>query len=103
MLPAWQDRLSAAKGVYLLTFPDGHLYVGSASGDNGGFLQRWSDYVRNGNGGNRILIRENRDARDADVSILEVTGSSLTRQEIIDCEMNWQKKLGPIAKRLDDG
>jgi hypothetical protein len=85
--PAWRGRLIAAKGIYLLTFADGQLYVGSASGDQG-FWQRWSDYIRNGHGGNRILIRENRDARDADVSILEVTGSSLTKEDIIGCEMN---------------
>lgn len=101
--PSWQDPLKEAKGIYLLTFAsDGQQYVGSASGDEG-FWQRWSDYVRTGNGGNRVLIREKRDARTgATVSILEVTGSALTRQEIIDREMNWQIKLGSRAKRLDD-
>jgi hypothetical protein len=100
---SWHEPLKEAKGIYLLTFaPDGQHYVGSASGDEG-FWQRWSDYVRTGNGGNRILIREKRDARkDATVSILEVTGSALTRQEIIDREMNWQIKLGSRAKRLDE-
>jgi hypothetical protein len=100
----WIERLKEAKGIYLLTFDDGQQYVGSASGDDG-FWQRWSDYVRIGHGGNRILIREKRDAREADVSILEVTGvtgSGLTRPEIIACEMNWQAKLGSKAKRLDD-
>ena len=99
----WHVPLKEAKGIYLLTFaPDGQHYVGSASGDEG-FWQRWSDYVRTGNGGNRVLIREKRDARkDATVSILEVTGSALTQQEIIDREMNWQIKLGSRAKRLDD-
>ncbi len=100
---SWHNPLEEAKGIYLLTFaPDGQHYVGSASGD-GGFWQRWSDYVRTGNGGNRVLIREHRDARkDATVSILEVTGSALTRQEIIDRETNWKNKLGSRAKRLDD-
>jgi hypothetical protein len=99
----WHEPLKEAKGIYLLTFaPDGQYHVGSASGDEG-FWQRWSDYVRTGNGGNRILVREKRDARkDATVSILEVTGSSLTRQEIIEREMNWQIKLGSRTKRLDD-
>jgi hypothetical protein len=64
---SWKERLYE-KGVYLLTFADGQQYVGSASGDQG-FWQRWSDYVRNGHGGNRILFREKRDARDAHVSI----------------------------------
>jgi hypothetical protein len=99
---SWHVPLKEAKGIYLLTFADGQHYVGSASGEEG-FWQRWSDYVRTGNGGNRVLIREKRDARkDATVSILEVTGSALTRQEIINREMNWQIKLGWRAKRLDE-
>jgi hypothetical protein len=100
---SWQEPLKETRGIYLLTFAtDGQHYVGSASGDEG-FWQRWNDYVRTGSGGNRVLIREKRDAReDATVSILEVTGSALTRQEIIDREMNWQIKLGSRVKRLDD-
>jgi hypothetical protein len=100
---SWHEPLKEAKGIYLLTFaPDGQHYVGSASGDEG-FWQRWSDYVRTGNGGNPVLLREKRDARkDATVSILEVTGSALTRQEIIDREMNWKIKLGSRVKLLDD-
>lgn len=98
---AWQSPLKDAKGIYLLTFADGWRYVGSASGDQG-FWQRWNDYVRTGNGGNRILIQEKRDARlDAIISILEVTGSALTQKEIIDREMNWIKKLGSKSKLLD--
>jgi hypothetical protein len=53
--------------------------VVSASGDDG-FWQRWSDYVRIGHRDNRILICEKRDAREADVSILEVTGSGSVLQ-----------------------
>jgi hypothetical protein len=98
----WQDRLKEAKGVYLLTFSDGQQYVGSAAGDEG-FWRRWSDYVRNGHGNNRVLIRESRDARrDAMISILEITGSASTKQDVIKREMIWQEKLGSRAKRLDD-
>jgi hypothetical protein len=87
--------------VYLLTFADGHQYVGSASGDEG-FLQQWNNYAMDGNGGNRVLIRDNRDARrDAVVSILEVTGSASTREQIVAREMIWQTKLGARAKPLD--
>lgn len=97
----WQERLMEQKGIYLLTFADGGQYVGSASGEHG-FWQRWDDYVRTGNGGNRVLIRDNRDARiDGIVSILEVTGSGLAVQEIIEREMIWQTKLGSRAKPLD--
>ena len=32
------------------------MYVGSATGDNGMLLQRWSTYINNGHGGNEELI-----------------------------------------------
>jgi hypothetical protein len=102
MFPDWQGRLKDAKGIYLLTFSDGQQYVGSASGKFG-FWQRWNDYVRTGHGNNFVLQQDNRNAKeDATVSILEVTGSALTRQEVIEREMNWQMKLGSRAKRLKD-
>lgn len=85
----------------MLTFDDGQQYVGSASGDDG-FWQRWDDYVRTGHGGNKVLIDEKRDARKAVVSILEVAGSSKSRKDIIELEMNWQSKLGSRAKRLEE-
>ncbi len=98
--PSWQVRLGERKGVYLLTFDDGMQYVGSATGQHG-FWQRWSNYLKNGTGGNRVLIRDQRDARYAWVSILEVSGSAQTEQDIIDQEMLWKKKLGTRAKALD--
>jgi hypothetical protein len=98
--PSWPARLKERKGVYLLTFDDGMQYVGSATGE-GGFWQRWQDYIATGHGGNRILIRDQRDARNAMVSILEVSGSAQTERDIINQEMLWQRKLGTRAKRLE--
>jgi hypothetical protein len=97
--PSWRRRLEAQKGVYLLTFDDGMQYVGSATGAQG-FWQRWSDYLATGHGGNRVLIRDQRDARRAMVSILEVSGSAQTDQDIVNQEMLWKQKLGK-AKPLD--
>jgi hypothetical protein len=99
--PSWQKQLAAAKGVYLLTFDDGMQYVGSATGQEG-FWQRWQDYINTGHGGNVVLRRDNRDAKEAMVSILEVSGSAATDIEIIKREMRWQEKLGTRAKRLDE-
>ena len=82
-----------------LTFDDGMQYVGSATGEQG-FWQRWSDYLANGHGGNRVLIRDQRDARKAWVSILEVSGSAQTERDIINQEMLWKRKLVK-AKPLD--
>lgn len=99
--PSWRKQLAAAKGVYLLTFDDGTQYVGSATGQDG-FWQRWQDYLNSGHGGNVVLRRDRRDARKAMVSILEVSGSAVTDNDIIGREMTWQEKLGTRAKRLDD-
>jgi hypothetical protein len=98
--PSWKTRLKERKGVYLLTFDDGMQYVGSATGEEG-FWQRWQDYLATGDGGNRILNRDQRDARKAMVSILEVSGSAQTERDIVNQEMLWQLKLGTRAKRLE--
>lgn len=98
--PSWQTRLKVLKGVYLLTFDDGMQYVGSATGEEG-FWQRWQNYLTTGHGGNRVLIRDQRDARNAMVSILEVSGTAQTGPDIINQEMLWQRKLGMRAKRLE--
>lgn len=82
-------------------FDDGTQYVGSATGQEG-FWQRWQDYLNSGHGGNVVLQRDQRDARKAMVSILEVSGSAATYNDIIAREMRWQEKLGTRAKRLDD-
>jgi hypothetical protein len=95
----WQIRLEAQKGVYLLTFDDGMQYVGSATGTQG-FWQRWSDYLITGHGGNKVLMHDQRDARKAMVSILEVSGSAQTNDDIVKQEMLWKRKLGK-AKPLD--
>jgi len=99
--PSWRARLEERKGIYLLAFDDGMQYVGSATGERG-FWQRWENYLANGHGGNRVLIRDHRDARRAMVSILETSGSAETERNIINQEMFWKKKLGSRAKPLDD-
>ena len=44
------------KAVYLITDKNnGKQYVGSATGDYGMLLERWSSYVSNGHGGNAEL------------------------------------------------
>jgi hypothetical protein len=61
----------------------------------------WQNYLTTGHGGNRVLIRDRRDARNAMVSILEVSGSAQTERDIINQEMLWQRKSGTKAKRLE--
>lgn len=88
---AWQEALASVRGIYLLTCPKTReQYVGMAS-SNGGFLQRWMEYVITGHGGNLGL--KLRDPSDYQVSILEVCGSSATLDEITACEGLWKRKL----------
>lgn len=52
----WVSALSNQKAVYLITDKNnGKLYVGSATSENGMLLQRWSNYVHDGHGGNKEL------------------------------------------------
>lgn len=52
----WVSALSNQKAVYLITDKNnGKLYVGSATSEKGMLLQRWSNYVRDGHGGNKEL------------------------------------------------
>ena len=51
--PGWTPALENQKAVYLITdTKTGRLYVGSATAQYGMLLQRWSEYVSNGHGGN---------------------------------------------------
>ena len=88
---SWIAVLRSAKGVYLLTCPKTkEQYVGSATGDQG-FFQRWSDYARDGHGGDVAL--KSREPSDYQVSILEVAGSSAADHEILEMEERWKRKL----------
>lgn len=52
----WIAALENQKAIYLLVdTSNGKQYVGSATGDNGMLLQRWSSYVVNGHGDNAEL------------------------------------------------
>ncbi len=54
----WLDALRNQKAVYLITdTKNGKLYIGSATAQYGMLLQRWTNYVVNGHGGNVELKR----------------------------------------------
>lgn len=87
----WVAALRAARGVYLLTSAKTkEQYVGSATGD-GGFFGRWANYAQDGHGGNIGL--KSSDPCDYQVSILEVSGSAASHEEIIGIEQLWKRKL----------
>ena len=86
----WLSALGSAKGIYLLTCPrTKEQYVGSATGEDG-FLGRWLGYARDGHGNNVAL--KSRDPSDYQVSILEVSGSTATHEEILAAEQLWKAK-----------
>ena len=88
---SWVEALKHATGVYLLTCPrTKEQYVGSAYGTEG-FWHRWMDYVNTGHGGNVAL--KSREPSDYQVSILEVAGSSLQVEDIVNMETRWKRKL----------
>ena len=87
----WIAALRAARGVYVLTCRrTKKIYIGSATSDEG-FFGRWSEYARDGHGGNIQL--KSRDRNDYQVSILEVAGSANTTQDILIMESRWKNKL----------
>lgn len=97
----WVAALENQKAVYLITDrSSGNLYVGSAYGDNGMLLQRWSNYVDNGHGGNKILkeivnelgfdyIKNN-----FQYSILENYNARVDKHIILERESWWKETLG---------
>lgn len=94
----WRASLSAVSGVYLiLDEKEGRQYVGSAYGADG-IWGRWSDYARNGHGGNKCL--EELIAMSTDYpkrfrySILQVLPKSTKPKEVIGWETRYKTKLG---------
>jgi len=97
---SWRAALASVRGVYLLVADNGQQYVGSASGARG-FLGRWSDYARNGHGGNRWL--EDAGHEDYSVSVLEVASPDMSPREIVIREFRWMEKLGTREHGLNHG
>lgn len=97
----WISALKNQKAVYLISDKKtGKLYVGSATSDNGMLLQRWKDYIANGHGKNKELIKiiEENDginyARDNfQYSILENYNAKIDDSVIIERESWWKETL----------
>ena len=96
----WINALSNQKAVYLITDTNnGKLYVGSATGNNGMLLQRWSDYVSNGHGGN-VELKEIVKQKGFDYvknnftyTILENYNSKVKDEYILKRESWWKNVL----------
>ena len=96
----WVAALGNQKAVYLITDKhNGKLYVGSATSNTGMLLQRWSNYVNNGHGGNKELValveREGFDyvRENFQYSILENYNAKVDDQIILERESWWKETL----------
>jgi hypothetical protein len=95
--PTWCSALSSIAGVYLISDTKlGKLYVGSASGE-GGIWRRWTEYARNGHGGNKELRRlTNTDPEHVKhwrLSILELADVTASDESVLQRESHWKQVL----------
>ena len=96
----WRAALENQKAVYLITDKNnGKLYVGSATSDYGMLLQRWSNYVENGHGGN-IELKKLVEEKGFDYvkkyfqySILENYNAKIDDHIILERESWWKDTL----------
>lgn len=97
-IASWKSALSKVKGIYLIVDTvSGKQYVGSAYGEEC-IWQRWSNYARDGHGGNvelKELLRGNGEdyKYNFKYSILEVCNMNLGDEYIISRESHWKEVL----------
>jgi hypothetical protein len=104
----WVAALENQKAVYLITDAgSGKQYVGSAYGENGMLLHRWTNYVHDGHGGNKLL-KEVVDVSGIDYvkqnfqyAILENCNARVDNSIILGREKWWKKTLGSRAFGLN--
>lgn len=96
---SWLTALSNMKGVYLIVDKKAEKqYVGSAYGENA-FWSRWSEYIKNGHGGNILMKKLMKDKgidyaeKYYQFSILEIRSMKTEDDEIIDRETYWKNAL----------
>lgn len=104
----WVAALENQKAVYLIAdTSSGKQYVGSAYGENGMLLQRWTNYVDNGHGGNKLLkevvaglgfdyVKQN-----FQYTILENYNARVDKSIILSRESWWKESLGSRAFGLN--
>lgn len=91
----WKTALSSVKGIYVITdTSNGKLYIGSGYGDES-LWQRWSEYTKNGHGGNKnlkdIITKLGiAHASNFQFSILETRNTTTDKDEIIRRESFWK-------------
>ena len=104
----WVAALENQKAVYLMTDTGiGKQYVGSAYGENGMLLQRWTNYVNDGHGGNKLLKEVVAEsgieyvAQNFQYAILENYNARVEKHIILERESWWKETLGSRAFGLN--
>ena len=108
--PEWKTALSNIKGVYCITDKaTGKLYIGSASADNEGLWQRWSQYadVDNLTGGNKTFEDLKNSGADYIIdnftySILEIFDMRTKRSDIIHREEYWKRVFQSVKHGMNN-
>ena len=108
--PDWKKALSNVKGVYCITNREnGHLYIGSASGEGGGIWQRWSAYanVNDLTGGNKAFEDFKKSNTDYIIdnftySILEIFDTKTKRDVIIRREEFWKRVFDSVKNGMNN-
>ncbi len=101
----WHDKLSSVAGVYIiLDTKTGKQYVGSAYGREG-ILGRWKEYAHQPSGGNKqleeLLASEPGYEKYFLYSILHTLSINLNKDEVIQFEVLFKRKLGARAFGLN--
>ena len=99
-VPGWISALQNQKAVYLITDTQtGKHYVGSATAQYGMLLQRWSEYVCDGHGGNEclkeVVLKNGLDYVEKyfQYSILENYNARMDDEYILKRETWWKNTL----------
>lgn len=108
--PEWRTALSSVKGVYCITDKaTGQLYIGSASGNDGGIWQRWSSYadVSNLSGGNKTFEELKKSGSNYIIdnftySILEIFDMRTKREDIINREEYWKRVFQTVKYGMNN-
>ncbi len=93
----WRTALSSVQGIYLIADTStGRLYVGKADGSER-FLGRWSEYARNGHGGNvalrELAVADARHRQHFQFSILQVFSPSAPSAQVDAAEAHFKRAL----------
>ncbi len=95
---SWHEVMSNVNAVYLVVdTKTGKQYVGSTYNSDG-LMGRWETYVMTGgHGNNKGLIEYLKSGKhschDLQFSVLQVLSKSLSKEQILDAEKKWKKRL----------